>query len=82
VLCDQLEAPGAQERCLRFLREIRPETHRRDAAALRAAGEDRLAAEIERSAEEYAVAAERLEGLGTDLATVLGRHARWTSAAT
>ena len=30
VLCDQLEAPGATERCLTFLEEIRPESHRRD----------------------------------------------------
>src|SRR5689334_10460911 len=30
VLCDQLEAPGALERCVRFLEEIRPESHRRD----------------------------------------------------
>ena len=27
VLCDQLEAPGVAERCLAFLREIRPESH-------------------------------------------------------
>ena len=32
VLADQLEAPGALERCLRFLREVRAETHRRDIA--------------------------------------------------
>ncbi len=28
VLCDQLEAPGALDRCVDFLREIRAETHR------------------------------------------------------
>ena len=28
VLCDQLEAPGALDRCLTFLREVRPESHR------------------------------------------------------
>ena len=33
VLCDQLEAPGALERCLAFLREIRPESHRLDIEA-------------------------------------------------
>src|ERR1035437_5001509 len=30
VLCDQLEAPGALARCLSFLREVRPESHRLD----------------------------------------------------
>ena len=29
VLCDQLEAPGVGERFLAFLRDVRPETHRR-----------------------------------------------------
>ena len=38
VLCDQLEAPGAIERCLRFLTEVRPESHRRDVQQLRARG--------------------------------------------
>src|SRR5215207_7266647 len=33
VLGDQLEAPGALERCAAFLREIRTESHRLDAAA-------------------------------------------------
>ena len=45
VLGDQLEAPGALDRCATFLREIRPETHRRDIAA--AAG-PREAAALER----------------------------------
>ena len=64
VLCDQLEAPGATERCLAFLREIRPESHRRDVAAFRAVGAaSELAAELERSAAEYAAAADRLEAL-------------------
>src|ERR1700678_4094188 len=30
VLCDQLEAPGAIERCVEFLREIRPASHKLD----------------------------------------------------
>ena len=45
VLADQLEAPGALERCLRFLRELRAETHRRDIAS---ASPD-VAAVLERS---------------------------------
>ena len=38
VLCDQLEAPDAMRRCLEFLREIRPESHRRDRGPLRPGG--------------------------------------------
>jgi 1,4-alpha-glucan branching enzyme len=83
VLCDQLESPGAIERCVRFLEEIRPESHRRDAEELRAAGEPALAAELERSAAEYAAAARRLRGLGPPgLLAALGAHVAWTSAAT
>ncbi len=86
VLCDQLGAPGAMERCVRFLREIRPETHRRDVAELRGAGNDRAADELERSATEYAAAADRLAALeapgGPGLLGALGAHATWTSAAT
>ncbi len=82
VLCDQLAAPGVTERCLRFLREIRPESHRRDAASFRDAGEEGLAREIERSAHEYVDAADRLQALEGGLAAALGRHATWTSAAT
>jgi 1,4-alpha-glucan branching enzyme len=91
VLCDQLAHPGAMERCLAFLREIRPESHRRDAAELRGAGEPGLAAELERSAGEYAAAADRLATLespggaarrrDTGLLNALGAHASWTSAA-
>jgi 1,4-alpha-glucan branching enzyme len=80
VLCDQLEAPGAIERCLRFLREVRPESHRLDIEEL---GPDQpgLAAELERSAAEYAARAERLGDLSGGLLAVLGKHASWTSAA-
>jgi 1,4-alpha-glucan branching enzyme len=83
VLCDQLERPEAIARCVRFLEEIRPETHRRDAAEFRAQGHPELAAEIERSAHEYALAADRLRELGSDgLLAALGAQASWTSAAT
>ena len=57
VLADQLERPDAMQRCLAFLREIRPESHRLDIAELRAAGDGPAAAELERSAAEYAAAA-------------------------
>ena len=43
VLCDQLEAPGALERCLAFLREMRPESHRLDIEAERRSGGGRRA---------------------------------------
>ena len=82
VLCDQLEAPGLTERCLAFLREIRPESHRRDVRAFRSAGRHALAAELERSAAEYAAAADRLAGLRGGLLAALGEHVRWTSSAT
>src|SRR5581483_9805099 len=82
VLADQLESPEALERCLRFLREIRPESHRRDAARFSAEGRSELVAELERSAAEYAAAADRLSESGASLLARLGAHATWTSAAT
>ncbi|MEA2211620.1 MAG: 1,4-alpha-glucan branching enzyme [Solirubrobacteraceae bacterium] len=83
VLADQLEQPEAIERCLSFLEGIRPETHRRDAAELRTAGQPELATEIERAAADYAWAATRLRDLGSGgLLTGLSAHASWTSAAT
>src|SRR6476661_1019831 len=48
VLCDQLEAPGALERCVKFLEEIRPESHLRDIRGFRAADQEELASELER----------------------------------
>jgi 1,4-alpha-glucan branching enzyme len=82
VLCDQLEQPAAIERCVRFLTEIRPESHRRDVEGLRAVGETAPAAELERSAAEYAAATRRLQELGPGLLEALGSHASWTSSAT
>jgi 1,4-alpha-glucan branching enzyme len=83
VLCDQLEQPDAIDRCIRFLDEIRPETHRRDIGELRAVGDDAAVAELERSAAQYAAAARRLEDLGAaGLLRALGSHASWTSSAT
>ena len=82
VLCDQLEAPGVIERCLRFLREVRPESHARDIAEAGGAGDLQVAEELRRSALEYSRAADRIEALGTDLLRALGTHADWTSAAT
>jgi 1,4-alpha-glucan branching enzyme len=83
VLCDQLEAPGAIERCLDFLTEVRPESHRRDLEQFRESGQDALADELERSAVEYAAAAQRLQALApVGLLAALGAHAGWTSAAT
>src|SRR5438270_5602940 len=49
VLCDQLEAPGALERCRQFLETVRPQSHQRDIAELAGRGEDELVAELERS---------------------------------
>ena len=61
VLRDQLEADGAAERFLAFLREIRP---RRTASTSRRRGGSELAGELERSAELYSAAAERFEARG------------------
>jgi len=77
VLGDQLEAPGALDRCAAFLRDVRPETHRLDVEAAGSAGE---AAALEHSAACYERAAAAL-GRG-DLAARLAAHAAWTSAAT
>jgi 1,4-alpha-glucan branching enzyme len=86
VLCDQLEAPGAMARCISFLEEIRPESHRRDIVGFRDGGHEEFASELERSAAEYTVAAERLRGLEAPgpagLLDALGAHASWTSSAT
>jgi 1,4-alpha-glucan branching enzyme len=83
VLCDQLEAPGAIERCVQFLTEVRPESHRLDLDHFRESGQHQFTTELDRSAGEYAAAAERLRALGSGgLLTALGSHASWTSAAT
>jgi 1,4-alpha-glucan branching enzyme len=85
VLADQLAHPGAIDRCRRFLTELRPLTHRLDAEELRATGEPQAVAELERSAAEYAGAADRLAQLQSEpggLLGALGRHVSWTSSAT
>jgi len=82
VLCDQLEAPGAIERCLDFLEEIRPESHRLDIEQYRAEGQTELVAELERSAREYGRAAQRLSAVPGGLLQALGAQASWTSSAT
>jgi 1,4-alpha-glucan branching enzyme len=51
-------------------------------AAVRAAGRTELVAELERSAAEYAAAADCLASLPGGLLGALGTHATWTSAAT
>jgi len=76
VLGDQLAAPGALDRCLAFLREIRPASHALDLPAATPAE----AAALEHSAAAYAWAAEALAAGG--LAARMARHATWTSAAT
>jgi 1,4-alpha-glucan branching enzyme len=78
VLCDQLEAPGALERCLAFLREIRPESHRLD---IEAADDPAIASVLDDSAAAYAAAADALERRA-DLLAAFAPHVSWTSAAT
>jgi 1,4-alpha-glucan branching enzyme len=84
VLCDQLEAPGAIERCVQFLRTIRPASHGLDIDSFRAAGDKPAVVELERSAAEYAAAADTLSALTHTpggLLGALGKHASWTSCA-
>jgi 1,4-alpha-glucan branching enzyme len=76
VLCDQLEAPGAIERCRAFLRDVRPASHALD---VEAAEDAAVAAELERAAGEYALALERLP---EDLLAAFAPFAAWTSSAT
>ena len=76
VLADQLEAPGALERCLKFLREIRPASHGLDAIDHRD-----LATQIAYSSALYESAVESLERRG-DLIAAFAPHVSWTSAAT
>src|SRR4051812_17018855 len=76
VLCDQLEAPGALDRCRAFLSDVRPESHRIDLEEQPA----ELHPAIERSGRDYERAADRLAGL--DLLGALAPHAAWTSSAT
>ena len=83
VLCDQLEAPGALERCDAFLAGIRVESHRKDIAS--AAGEPGVVAALEHSAERYGWARSRLAELQREpggLLGALGAHVSWTSSAT
>src|SRR4051794_26497077 len=76
VLADQLEAPGALERCLTFLREIRPASHGLDAV-----DHPELAAQVAYSAAFYESAVESLERR-SDLIEAFAPHVTWTSAAT
>ncbi len=73
VLLDQLEAPGVAERYAAWVRDVRAETFRLDAAA---ADDPAVAAELERqAATDYPAA------LG-ELAARLAARADWTSSAT
>ena len=82
VLCDQLAAPGWQERFARFVGEVRRSTHAEDAQGMRRAGHAELARELDRSWGEYERALDSLARRGGDLLEAFAPHARWTSAAT
>src|SRR3954468_12295237 len=73
VLADQLEAPGAMERCLEFLRTVRPASHALD----RADGFD-----VAYSEQCYVDAADALQRRDCDLIGAFAPHVSWTSAAT
>jgi 1,4-alpha-glucan branching enzyme len=74
VLADQLEAPAALDRCLAFLREVRPASHALDDGAA-------PAAPLAYSAARYADAADALQRRGS-LLDAFAPHVSWTSAAT
>jgi 1,4-alpha-glucan branching enzyme len=82
VLCDQLEAPGVEERFAAFVEQVRRHTHEEDAAGLRAGGHEQLARELERSWQEYAGALQALRARSAGLLGAFARHAQWTSSAT
>jgi 1,4-alpha-glucan branching enzyme len=82
VLCDQLEAPGVDERFAAFVQDVRRDTHAEDAAGLRAGGHEQLARELERAWGDYERALESLRSRGGELLGSFARHAQWTSSAT
>ncbi len=81
VLADQL-AGDVAERFETFLRGVRRDTHAEDAAELRAAGEEALAAEVQRSAGDYEWALRRFGEVDRDLLGALAPFVAWTSSAT
>ena len=82
VLCDQFSAPGVAERFRAFLSDVRRATHRLDIDGCRASGEEVLAVELERAAQDYERALERFDSVGGDLVGALAPYAAWTSSAT
>ncbi len=83
VLADQLQAPGAMERCEAFLHDLRRASHVLDIDACREAGREDLAVELERACAEYAASADAVAGLGADgLLARLAPFVSWTSSAT
>jgi 1,4-alpha-glucan branching enzyme len=82
VLADQLALDELGERFEGFLRDVRTETHRRDVAALEAAGEHELAREVLRAAADYEGALRHFCEREGKLLDALAAHASWTSAAT
>ena len=79
VLCDQLEAPGALDRCRAFLAGIRVESHRRDIASARTTPGE--VAALEHSARAVRARA-RAPRTASTCSRALGRHVAWTSSAT
>ena len=79
VLADQLEAPGALERCLAFLREIRPESHR---ARHRGARTPAAAPRSSTRAARYARGRRRARAPRRPDRARFAPHVSWTSAAT
>jgi 1,4-alpha-glucan branching enzyme len=73
VLADQLVLPEVGERFLRFVLDVREETHRLDVVGLEGAGQAEAAAALRHSARDYERAAEHFERMGRDLVGTLRR---------
>lgn len=82
VLCDQLEAPRVPERFMRFIREVRTETHKRDIAQALHADQPDVARAIEQSAQDYQAAGDSFVSRDHDLVAAFAPHVTWTSSAT
>ncbi len=88
VLADQLVIPEVGERFLRFMHDVRRESHRIDIEGLERDGQRQAADALRRSAREYETVADRFEDLDRDLVGPLRRLRErgvielWGSAAT
>lgn len=82
VVADQLEAPGAAERCREFVDVVRRRTTGEDLHWMQQGDEPDLAEAARYAWSTYESALAALDAGGDDLLAPLRPHAAWTSAAT